>query len=106
MINGYSRASKFVVPAVRSVIAQELKSRYSLTEEEIARHLGVAQAAVSKYLKGKYSDHIKKMEALIDRSSISAYINEISKGKSEYVSMIICNVCAKENGFGCRFSKV
>jgi predicted transcriptional regulator len=105
MINGYARASRLIVPAVRSTIARELKRRYEMTEEEIAGHLGVAQAAVSKYLKGKYSVRIKEIEASIDLASLEEYISRISAGGSKYVSASICRVCRKENEFGCKFSK-
>lgn len=39
-----------VLPAIRSIIAQELKDEYGLTQKEIAQKLGITQPAVSQYL--------------------------------------------------------
>jgi predicted transcriptional regulator len=105
MINGYARATNEIIPAVRSMIAKELHERYQMKEQEIAKYLDVAQAAVSKYLNGEYSKKIKEIEAKIDKSAIDAYISKIVQGKKEYVNMCVCTICHKENEFGCKFSK-
>ena len=42
--------SQEILPAVRSLIAQEMRESYGLTQEEIARKTGMTQAAVSNYL--------------------------------------------------------
>jgi predicted transcriptional regulator len=105
MINGYMRATKLIVPAARSIIAKELNEKYEMTEQEIANYLDVAQAAVSKYLKGRYSNEIMKIEAGIDRSAIAGHVSRIAAGRKEYAGMAICTICSMENGFACRFSK-
>ncbi len=104
MINGYTRASKLIIPAARSVIAKELKERYHLTEQEIAARLGIAQAAVSKYLSGKYSDRIKDMESRISKEWIAGKISLLAGGDRKYANSAICTVCKKENAFDCKFS--
>lgn len=100
------RASSEIMPAVRSIIAKELKYRYKMKEQEIAATLDVAQAAVSKYLNGKYSEKIKAIEAKIDRSRIDGYIAKIAQGKKAYTNVCMCTICGKENPFDCKFSKV
>ncbi len=76
-----------------------------MKEAMIAYYLDVAQAAVSKYLNGKYSDRIKEVEAKIDKSSIGEYIKKIAEGKKVYTNLCVCKVCGVLNDFGCTFSK-
>lgn len=103
--NGYMRATKLIIPAARAIISKELRYRYELTETEIAGYLGVAQAAVSKYVKGRYSARIKEMEKSIDVSAIREQIGRIAEGRGEAANTAICTVCHKENYFNCKFSK-
>ncbi len=105
MINGYARATNEIIPAVRAIIAKELKQRYHMKEQDIARYLDVAQAAVSKYLNCEYSKKIKELEAKIDKSTIEAYLSKLVQGKKEYANMYVCAVCKKENYFDCKFSQ-
>jgi hypothetical protein len=55
-------AIKYFIPALRASIAKILFEKYNLTQMEIALKLGVTQAAISKYLSGKYSKEIKTIE--------------------------------------------
>ncbi len=48
------------IPAVRIAVAKLLKSKYSMGQAEIAKRMGITQAAVNKYLNGKYSNRIKR----------------------------------------------
>ncbi len=105
MINGYSRATRVIIPAARSVIARELRQRYGLTEQEIAARLGVAQAAVSKYLSGRYSREIKEVEGRVETQWIATKVGMLAQGRDEYANAAICTICKKENNFECRFSK-
>jgi predicted transcriptional regulator len=107
----YETASDEVVPIARSIIARELVEKYKLKETEVAGYLGVAQAAISKYVRKKYSRKLNKriaeIEAQIEahRKPIDLYIEKISEGKKEYVSICICTLCKSINGFPCKFSK-
>jgi len=105
-MNGYERASDEIVPAVRLVIAMELRSRYNMTEERIAIILGVAQAAVSKYLNGKSSATVKEISERIDRTKISRHIEAIAKGDEAALNQCICSLCSALNKFDCKFSAV
>ncbi len=104
MINGYERASKEIVPAVRIVIAKELKIRYNMTESRIAEILGIAQAAVSKYLSGNYSELVEDAADKVDMKSVDKYIQEIANGNQIELRKCMCTVCGNMNGFECRFS--
>jgi len=45
--------SKSVIPAIRALIVKRLVEEHGMTQQEAARHLGVTQPAVSKYLHHK-----------------------------------------------------
>ena len=104
MSSHFERATNEIVPAVRAIIAKELSGKYKMKEEEIARMLNVAQAAVSKYISDKYSDRIKEIEASIDKSLISGYIEKMAQGRAEYANVCMCTICRVLNQFNCRFS--
>ena len=41
--------AKSLIPAVRAILAKKLIGEYSLKEEDVAKDLGITQAAVSNY---------------------------------------------------------
>ena len=105
MIEGYEKAAKTIIPAARLRLARELKVRYNLTEGRIASILGVAQAAVSKYLNGNYSKSVDNFANQIDSSKINCYIRGIAKGRNSDLKKCICSICASANKFDCKFSQ-
>ena len=62
---------KITIPAVRVVVAKSLKKNYNMNQSEIAKSLGVAQAAVSKYLSNRYSTKIAKIEKVIESKKLA-----------------------------------
>jgi predicted transcriptional regulator len=46
-------ASKSVIPAIRALVVKRLVEEHGMTQQEAAKHLGVTQPAVSKYLHQK-----------------------------------------------------
>lgn len=59
------KALKLTIPALRVAASESLSEKYGMSETDIAKRLGVAQAAVSKYLSRNYSDKIKRVVAII-----------------------------------------
>lgn len=49
MLNPYEIVSKSALPALRAMISRRLKEKYGLTQQVIAKKLGVTQASVSNY---------------------------------------------------------
>lgn len=49
MINPYEMVSKSALPALRAMVAKRLREDYHLTQQEVAKRLGVTQASVSNY---------------------------------------------------------
>ena len=110
MTSKYEVAAHETVPIVRSIIAKELMEKYKMKEMEVAGYLDVAQAAVSKYVREKYSEKLKgkvdEIEAEVEknRELIDTYIKNIAEGRKEYVGVCICTICSAVNDFFCKFS--
>lgn len=49
MISPYEIVSKSALPALRAMVARRLQDRYSLTQQQVAKLLGVTQASISNY---------------------------------------------------------
>jgi predicted transcriptional regulator len=69
--------SKLLIPAVRAILSKELIIEKGLKEEEVARLLGITQAAVSNYLRGTRGDN-ELISKLVSLSEIMSMIKEIS----------------------------
>jgi predicted transcriptional regulator len=68
--------SKLLIPAVRAILSKELTIEKGLKEEEVARMLGITQAAVSNYLRGTRGDN-ELISKLMSLSEIMSMIKEI-----------------------------
>ena len=69
--------SKLLIPAVRAILSKEMVIEKGLKEEEVARMLGITQAAVSNYLRGTRGDN-ELISKLMSLSEIMSMIKEIS----------------------------
>lgn len=106
MISGYERAYKEIVPAARAALILELKEKYHIKEEAISEYLGITQAAISKYVNGKYSSKIKEIAEKMDRKTIEEYAAMIASGRPEMVNKYLCTICNTLNRFDCGFSSI
>jgi len=68
--------SKSLIPAVRAILAKELVKERGLKEEEVARLLGITQAAVSNYIRGTRGD-VQLISKLSSFEEIMRMIKEI-----------------------------
>jgi predicted transcriptional regulator len=62
------RISREVVPAVRAYLAEVMSIEYGYRQQQIAKKLGIAQVAVSKYLNGKYSEDVARMKRMVSQA--------------------------------------
>jgi predicted transcriptional regulator len=112
MASKYELAADKTVPAARMIISRALVQKYGMNETEVANYLGIAQAAVSKYLTGKYSDALKKSAKATEgklqghRRLINGYIKKISEGDKKYSGICVCTICSIANNFNCALSGV
>jgi predicted transcriptional regulator len=73
--------AKSLIPAVRAILAKKLIREYSLKEEDVAKDLGITQAAVSNYVRGTRGDIdlISKLESVRE---VMRMIDDIAKDLS------------------------
>ena len=73
--------AKSLIPAVRAILAKKLIREYSLKEEDVAKVLGITQAAVSNYVRGTRGDIglISKLESVRE---VMRMIDDIAKDLS------------------------
>ncbi|MDE1825919.1 MAG: helix-turn-helix domain-containing protein [Candidatus Micrarchaeota archaeon] len=104
MPSTYETATNEIVPAIRSYLAKELVNKHKMSQEKVAELLNVAQAAVSKYINGNYSDRVKGIEEKLSRKVLDKYVERIAQGEEEYVNPCICKMCQTIKSFDCAFS--
>jgi uncharacterized protein len=70
--------AKSLIPAIRSILAQKLIKEYCLKEEDVAKVLGVTQAAVSNYVRGTRGDTqlVAKLESVLE---VTRMIEDIAR---------------------------
>ena len=84
-----------LIPSVRAAITRELLERHGLKQVEVARLLGVTQAAVSQYVRGARGGVFD----LSGDESIAAMISRIAEGLARGslswldASTLTCEVC-------------
>ncbi len=86
-------ASKVIIPAVRALIALMLIEKFSMTQVEIARRLGITQPAISYYMhsrRGKLAISILKNDPevmkLIEKAADMIYEEKVD-------DEILCDIC-------------
>jgi len=90
--------TKQIIPAVRVVVTKQLYDKHNFNQEEIAAKLGITQAAVSKYLAGKYTQDIKNLEKdkvvmRISDEIVKAIVKKTFNRSS--FEKIVCKSCAQ-----------
>ncbi|MEM5766576.1 MAG: helix-turn-helix domain-containing protein [Candidatus Aenigmatarchaeota archaeon] len=93
---------KKIIPAVRVRVAKQLYKKYNFSQEEIANKLNLTQAAISKYLSGKYTEEIRKLERSENVKNISEEIVKAILYKSFRkinFEKIFCGYCSKIGGY-------
>jgi predicted transcriptional regulator len=73
--------AKSLIPAVRAILAKKLIKEYSLREEDVAKVLGITQAAVSNYVRGTRGD-IELISKLESVREIMRMIDDIGRDLS------------------------
>ena len=77
--------AKSLIPAVRAILAKKLIGEYFLKEEDVAKDLGITQAAVSNYVRGTRGDIelISKLESVREvMRMIDDIANDLSTNKA------------------------
>jgi predicted transcriptional regulator len=90
------KAMRLTIPAVRIAVSCTLKREHGMSETLIARRLGIAQAAVSKYISGDYSKKVARVvEAVVSQKVHLPIVNAILKdGKMGRVPSLVDKVAS------------
>jgi predicted transcriptional regulator len=96
----------YVLPVVRSELAKELADA-GMAQRRIALFLGISEAAVSQYIKGKRGKGMKLGPKALRQTKKLA--DELLRGKltEEQVARGLCKICmvAKSEEAACRIHK-
>lgn len=96
MNRGCEKAMRVTIPAVRVAVARALKREHRMSETLIAKRLGIAQAAVSKYISGNYSKGVARVvEMVVLRKAHLPIVNAILKGgRTERIPSLVDRVAS------------
>ena len=78
MISPYEIVSKSALPALRAMIARRLQENYHMTQQQVAKCLGVTQASISNYARKTRG----MMVNLEGDATVSKAADEIARGLS------------------------
>ena len=90
------KASRSVLPAIRSIISRELMNIYGLKQRQVAELLGITQPAVSQYIResrGSKVSLMEKYESLMDK--IDDLSSDLVSGnlKPKEFQQRMCDIC-------------
>ncbi len=95
MPTNYEIAYSRIIPAFRRAVAREMSSHYHLKQTEIAKRLGITQAAVSKYLSSG--------KAVANSREVSRFIEASIREDHRAGRGALCRACQTERKFDCAF---
>ena len=81
----------YMLPAIRSAIAESMVKDYKLKQTEVAQKLGVTDAAVSQYLSSKRGKIVLKDPKV--KKFIKESTKRIINGKQENIFIETCKIC-------------
>jgi len=81
----------YMLPAIRSAIAESMIKDYKLKQTEVAQKLGVTDAAVSQYLSSKRGKIVLKDPKV--KKFIKESTKRILKGEQNDIFVETCKIC-------------
>ncbi len=89
---------KLTIPAVRAAVAKSLSKDYEMEQAEIAGKLGITQAAVSKYLNGKYSKDVRALEKIARQKGFARKVKLVAmESHKRKINWIVDKLSSEEN---------
>jgi len=88
-------SAKYVLPAIRLMIARKLIDEYNFTQAEVAKLLGVSQPSVSHYLNSKRGARVAKIltRSKEVREYVDRYVKEILATGAPPRDTSFCKIC-------------
>ncbi len=97
----YENMVKEFLPALRAGAAKKLVGEYGVSQMEAARMLQTTQAAVSKYLNGRYSAKVKALESSFREGEVEEFVKDLMAGDEYDAQKIVCRMCSRGLSFEC-----
>lgn len=97
----YENMVKEFLPALRISAARKMRKEYGLNQAKIAGLLDTTQAAVSKYLSGRYSIEVKRFEKTLNETEVAAFVKAVIENKKLEAQKTVCKMCSKNLSFKC-----
>ncbi len=97
----YEHMIKEFMPSLRASAARIMYDEKKIKQEDIARFLGITQAAVSKYLSGRYSSTVKQFELRLNEKEVRMFVDKITASKAYESQKVVCKMCARNLSFEC-----
>lgn len=82
----------YVLPSIKSELAKELIHK-GMSQKDVATTLGMTEAAVSQYVKGKRGTKIDLRSGA--RGAIAKLADDIVSGRAPNLMTEVCRVCGK-----------
>jgi hypothetical protein len=83
MLSPYELIAKATLPAIRAQVARILLHKYGLSQQEVAKRLGITQAAVSNYSRGVRGSTLE-----LDDEEVRRHVDELARMLVEQVDKI------------------
>ena len=90
---GCKAITSSILPAVRASVAETMIRKYNYSQGNVASMLGIAQVAVSKYMRDRCSPDVSRIKSYIIAKNLNRNVVEsILNGKKD-VSAEISKLC-------------
>ncbi len=88
-------SAKYIIPALRLMIAKKLIEEYHITQSEVARLLGVTQPSISHYLNSRRGARTAKALAKSKevREYVDKYVKRVISSGAPPDDLPFCIVC-------------
>lgn len=90
-------ASRYILPALRAMVAVRLVKNYGLSQVEVAKKLSTTQPAVSYYLRSlrgvKSVKALSKIEGVLEL--VEEFTSKLATGEDVDIEEFVCKVCRK-----------
>jgi predicted transcriptional regulator len=97
MQTNYEIAYGKIIPEFRRAVAREMHAHYHMKQSDIAKRLGITQAAVSKYLNSGVVKESKQYK------EVATFIKASLEGNEKLGRQALCKACQTSRKFDCAF---
>jgi len=86
-VSAFEIASRYVLPSLKRRLAEIMLKEYGFTQKEIARILGVSEAAVSRYISGERGHYLRIENLKGVDEKLRRIVEALQKGKANALAV-------------------